>query len=467
MAQHEIYKSGGHPNLIPSGLNLGGPLMMRMKDSLLFFYRLKLRNDTEFRVNYLRTDFVNMTLIGRLNLHDLHLIGAYDRSPTYKDPSVLFYAPTFGQVEFLLKNVQYNMEGRLRLIMNRLTIELIISELLVEDILMTYQSKDNTEEPVRLPKANMEQFLHKLKIDLDKWLKDYFNNYLSHKKFVESQNVPLQRSEKDKAVKLNEYADSAVNLLKRRIREVGASSVRLPQFTIFANQYMQIKLKDGILRGLDSMYRRSVATGRRDNKLRKVDLIVGFSNLKVMYTYQAILSSEVKTLSGIMVLTADELTAHLGITLLKEPETVDLTFDFMHQLKPESLTIEGPANRMIANFKHLLEHHIIALMSNTLLHNIKMLSTLPRCVPSFFGQADRSNTSASDLENNQSHENNLMDVISNENDTGEYANKEEKSNEKQKTKYKKRSLSKEIEKYTTESSYEESIVLESTEELGA
>lgn len=52
--------------------------------------------------------------------------------------------------------------------------------------------------------------------------------------------------------------------------------------------------------------------------------------------------------------------------------------------RPESLTVEGPANRMISNFKYLLERHIIAIMVNALVHNIKMLDSLDRCGMNIF-----------------------------------------------------------------------------------
>lgn len=38
---------------------------------------------------------------------------------------------------FLLRNVQYNMEGRYRLLRNKLTIELVVSDINTNDILMT------------------------------------------------------------------------------------------------------------------------------------------------------------------------------------------------------------------------------------------------------------------------------------------------------------------------------------------
>lgn len=65
-----------------------------------FFHRMKLRNDTYFRLNSLHNDLSNMIVTIDLGLNDLHLKGAYERSlNAEKKPSVLIYTPTFGQVE--------------------------------------------------------------------------------------------------------------------------------------------------------------------------------------------------------------------------------------------------------------------------------------------------------------------------------------------------------------------------------
>ncbi|CAK1551219.1 unnamed protein product [Leptosia nina] len=129
------------------------------------------------------------------------------------------------------------------------------------------------------------------------------------------------------------------------------------------------------------MYRRSVATGVKQEKIRKVDALVAFSNLKVTYGYTALTTSEAAPLTGSLILTTDELVARLSMSLVKNPESVDMAFEFLQQVGTESLTVEGPANRMISQFNFLLERHIIAIMSNTVIHNIKMLSTISRCVP--------------------------------------------------------------------------------------
>ncbi|XP_037294549.1 uncharacterized protein LOC115439898 isoform X2 [Manduca sexta] len=384
MAEREIHKAKGNINLIPAGLNLGGYCMMRMKDSILFFHRMKLRNDTHFRINFLQNDLHDMSLTVRLSLHDLHLVGAYERSPTDKDPSILFYAPSYGEIEFLLKNVNYKMEGRLRLLKDRLIIELVISELLIEDILMTYFNKELPGKPLRLRKENLEDFLDRLKTDLDKWLKDYFNDYLMYSTALSSPNQRFLEAEQERTMLLNEYADGALEVIKNRILRFSGNLIKIPTFTIYGATRMLIRLKDGHLRGLDSLYRRSVATGHDAGKVRKVDFIVGFSNLKVVYKYEAVLPTDTPPISGLLILSADELTARLGLSLVEDPEAVDIDIDFIQQMKPESLTVEGPANRMIANFKHLLEHHIIAIMSNTLIHSIKKLRSLPKCEPQLF-----------------------------------------------------------------------------------
>ncbi|XP_059052132.1 uncharacterized protein LOC131846759 [Achroia grisella] len=152
----------------------------------------------------------------------------------------------------------------------------------------------------------------------------------------------------------------------------------------------ELKLKNGVLHGLDSMYRRSVATGIRvkGENIRKTDVIIGFSNLKAVYNYDAVLTTGVPPLNGQLILSADELTSLMSIKLVKDSETVDINFEFMQQMKPESLALEGPANTMIANFKHLLELHIIAIMSNSMIYQIKLLSSLTKCQPYFVAHID-------------------------------------------------------------------------------
>lgn len=45
--------------------------------------------------------------------------------------------------------------------------------------------------------------------------------------------------------------------------------------------FQEIELGNGVLRGLDSIYRRSVAMTKKEKQIRILDMMVGFSNLKV------------------------------------------------------------------------------------------------------------------------------------------------------------------------------------------
>ncbi|KAL0882997.1 hypothetical protein ABMA27_016485 [Loxostege sticticalis] len=381
---------------IPAGLNLGGYCMMRMENSVLFFHRMKLRNNTRFRINSLHTDVRQMQILAQLSLNDLHLFGSYERAVTDQDPSVLYYAPTFGQVEILLRNVEYKMEGRLRLLENSLFIVMVNSEITFYDALLLYKNNaTQSAHPIPLTKKHIGRFLtyefvDRMKSDLDEWLRDYFNEHLILFPSPRSADLAKYRAyEKAKTSTLNKYVDEALIFLKQKLRQINATSVKLPSFTIFSQKGMEIKLKNGVLRGLDSMYRRSVATGKKDDSnIRFVDAIVGFSSLKLIYEYNAYLTTGMPPLSGLLIMSADELTTHMALGLVKDPETVDLQFDSIQQRKPESLTIEGPANRMIANFKHILEYHIISIMTNTLTHNIRALKSLTKCYPDLFGHVD-------------------------------------------------------------------------------
>ncbi|CAF4932417.1 unnamed protein product [Pieris macdunnoughi] len=136
VAERTAYHVGGNRGLIPAGINLGGYCMMRAPKNILFFHRMKLRNDTHFKIEYLHNDLENMVLNTKINLNDVHLLGSFDRAVTDKDPSKLFYMPTFGQAEFLLKNVKYKMEGRYRLLHNTLNLVLAISDIQMDDIIM-------------------------------------------------------------------------------------------------------------------------------------------------------------------------------------------------------------------------------------------------------------------------------------------------------------------------------------------
>ncbi|XP_050350591.1 uncharacterized protein LOC126773638 [Nymphalis io] len=377
IAERALHEAQGHESMIPAGINLGGYCMMKMPKSVLFFHRMKLRNNTTFRVTDINNDFANLIMISSISLNDLHLFGSYDLTIATK-PGYLAYEPTFGQVELLLKNVRYKMEGRYRFSKKRLSIELVISELLIDDILMMYNTKNSTSS-LKLHRKNINVFIERLQVDLDKWLKDYFNDYLMYNVIVNDDE--FLNYNREKIIALNNFTDSAINTVIKRIHNIKADSVQLPAFTIFVSNDKEVRLRDGVLRGLDSIYRRAIATGTKEKYIRKVDTVVGFSDLKLVYRYDAILKSGLPPVTGILILNADELTAHMGLRLVKKSDTADLSFRFLEQAKPESLTVEGPANRMISNFKYLLERHIIAIMSNTLMHNINMLGTLDKCVP--------------------------------------------------------------------------------------
>ncbi|XP_026499816.2 uncharacterized protein LOC113403471 [Vanessa tameamea] len=409
IASRTLDEAQGNQNVIPAGINLGGYCMMKMPKSVLFFHRMKLRNNTVFRVTDINNDFANLIMKASIGLNDLHLFGSYDLTIATK-PGYLAYEPTFGQIELLLKNVRYKMEGRYRFLTNRLCIELIISEVLIDDILMMYKTKNSTSS-VKLHRKNINVFIERLQVDLDKWLKDYFNDYLMY--YVAADDEEFLNYNREKTIALNNFTDNAINTIIKRIHHIKADAVQLPAFTIFVTNDKEVRLRDGVLRGLDSIYRRAIATGTKDKLLkdiRKVDTVVGFSDLKLIYRYDAILKSGLPPVTGILILTADELTAHMGLRLVKTPDTADLSFRFLEQAKPESLTVEGPANRMISNFKYLLERHIIAIMSNTLMHNINMLGTLDKCIPLLPTFKEQSEQNPSQEENRE--DNMLVNITS-------------------------------------------------------
>ncbi|CAH2096029.1 unnamed protein product [Euphydryas editha] len=379
IAERALHDAEGDWTVIPAGINLGGYCMMKLPTSMLFFHRMKLRNNTIFRITELKNDFKNLALHARILLNDLYLFGSYDVTTATK-PGVLGYEPSFGQVEILLKNVKYTVEGRYRLLKNRLNIEMIVSELHIPEIMMMYRNKNSTEE-VQLKEKNIAEFSQKLKADLDKWLKDYFNDYLMH--YVVADDKNFEKYNREKTEVLNKFTDKTIDKIVNRIHEIKANAVRLPSFTIYIAHFKEIRLRDGVLRGLDNIYRRAITTANteRDYTFWNVDTVVGFSDLKLIYRYDAILKSGLPPVTGTLILTADELTAHMRLTSVIDSGDTDLSFKFLEQRKPESLIVEGPANRMISNFKLILERHIIAIMSNTLMHNINMLSTISRCVP--------------------------------------------------------------------------------------
>lgn len=63
---------------------------------------MKLRNNTKFKVDFLQTNLMEMSLVSRLNLHDLHLQGAYERTITQgKDMSVMLFIPNYGELKWV------------------------------------------------------------------------------------------------------------------------------------------------------------------------------------------------------------------------------------------------------------------------------------------------------------------------------------------------------------------------------
>lgn len=378
IAERALHAADGDWTVIPAGINLGGYCMMKLPKHMLFFHRMKLRNNTIFRVTELKNDFTKLALNARILLNDLYLFGSYDVTAA-KKPGVLDYEPSFGQVEILLNNVKYTIEGRYRLLKNRFNIEMVISELQIPEIIMKYRNKNSTVS-MQLKEKNIAEFSQRLKADLDKWLKDYFNDYLMH--YVAAENKNFEKYNREKTKVLNNFADKAIDKVVSRIHEIKANAVRLPSFVIHIAHYKEIRLRDGVLRGLENIYRRAITTANTEKNYTfwNMDTVVGFSDLKLVYRYDAILKSG-PPVTGTLIVTADELTAHMRLTTVINTGDTDLSFKFFEQGKPESLIIEGPANRMISNFKLILEHHIVAIMSNALMHNINMLSTLSKCVP--------------------------------------------------------------------------------------
>ncbi|KAF9421181.1 hypothetical protein HW555_002893, partial [Spodoptera exigua] len=414
-AFREIHKYSHKAWMIPSGMNLGGYSMMKMTDSVLFFHRMKLRNNTHFRVNFIHNDISKMMITINLALVDLHLKGAYERALTEDDPSVLIYAPNFGEVEFLLKNVKYLMKGQYRLVNKHLTIELVKSDIEIEETLMMYTNQAIESAAIRLEKEKMGAFLSRLQNDLDEWMKDYFNDYLIYIELDGIEHMQeLEKYDQEKTIVLQEYTDASIALINARTRKLNADVIKIPNFTLKSIHGLQISLHDGALHGLNSMFRRSVPTGYKMDKVRKIDSIVAFSNLKVVYKYEAIIPTGVPSLSGELTLTANEVAARLGLSVIEEPDTVDLDIQFLNQMKAESLTVEGPANTLIANFRHVLENEIITLMASSLVHGVESLKSLPHCVPLFIpGQIATNSQNADD---NLSTDNNQLRFNNDENE---------------------------------------------------
>lgn len=60
---------------------------------------MKLQDDTFFQLKDLHNDINNMVLKGQLLFSDLNLTEAYDRSLTYKDPSILKHTNSYGELQ--------------------------------------------------------------------------------------------------------------------------------------------------------------------------------------------------------------------------------------------------------------------------------------------------------------------------------------------------------------------------------
>nr|XP_032517814.1 uncharacterized protein LOC116770446 [Danaus plexippus plexippus] len=403
IAERAEHKAFVDQSQIPAGINLGGSCMMRIPNAVLFFHRMKLRNNTRFRVVKLESNLTTLELKARLNLNDLHLLGSYDISHTLQETSHLLYYPSFGEVEFLLKNVSYVVDGHYRLLDKRLNLELVTSEISMDGIMMTYKDR-NFSNSFSMETKNIESFTERLQVDLDKWIRDYFNDYLAY--FIVAKDNEFEKYNQEKTTALNNYADKVIDIIKQKIYKIQAHAVQLPTFTIKTQSGGDIRLRDGVLRGLDSIYRRSIATGSKENNLRHVDAVVGFSNLKLQYRYDTISQSGSPSITGVLTLTADDLIALMELKLVRESESSDISFRYLEQTKPETLTVEGSANRMISNFKYVLERHVIAIMTNTLMHNINMLGTLDKCVPTFAAYKDPTEKQTDD--DNPSEENKIF-----------------------------------------------------------
>ncbi|CAK1580457.1 unnamed protein product [Parnassius mnemosyne] len=291
---------------------------------------MKLRNNTHFRVNFLHNDLANMVLTVNLSLNDLHIVGAYERMIYYKDWTKLFYAPTFGEVEFLLRNVQYTAEGRYRLLRDKLWIELIVSDLDVSDIVIMFINKQKENKPFPF-ETNVVGLLNLLKINLDKWLKDYINDNLMYYAGNKA-SANFLKYNQEKTIALNEYADYVLEKINKRVHLKGQTVWSAPKFNIKAINGVKIIFHWTKYKNYHRIYRRSFATCKKDGKLRKIDTIVGLSNLEVYIEYEAVTHTG-KVLKEYIVVSVDEIIAHMGVTLTKDPETFEIRLDSIQHIK--------------------------------------------------------------------------------------------------------------------------------------
>ncbi|CAB3261634.1 unnamed protein product [Arctia plantaginis] len=229
-------------------------------------------------------------------------------------------------------------------------------------------------------------FMVRLKADLDKWIQDYFNDYLIMTSLKDVPTISaLQKYDQKKATELAVFTDDALTMLNKKLRDIGGDAILLPDFKILTSYGLSITMHAGTLRGLNTMFRRSVATTilERTN-LRYVDAIIGFSDMKVSYDYEINFppsQHSPPTLNGAFIMSTNKLTAHLSLGFLSDREILELDFDFIKRMGVESITVEGGANLHIANFKHLLQHEIATIMSSSVTYGVRLLKTLPKCEP--------------------------------------------------------------------------------------
>ncbi|CAB3227133.1 unnamed protein product [Arctia plantaginis] len=370
---------------IPSGMNLGGLCVMSLQNSVLYLHRLKLSDDTFFQLKDLHNDIDNMVLKGQLLFNNLNLTEAYDRSLMAKDPSILKHTNSYGELQVFMEDVHYTVEGRYTMKKDRLAIELIVSTLDTKFITLTHSNANKTDPPIWLDKQNMGDFMLRLKADLDKWVQDYFNEYLT---VTNLENVPsilkLREYDQHKGGQLAKFVDNALIRMNNKLHNIVGDTVRIPNFKITASHNMSIWIHAGTLRGLDTMYRRSQATKilKKKKNILNVDTIIGFRDLKVLYAYEIqfpLSSQTAPTLNGLLIMSANQQTAHITLELLNKTKILELDIDFLNRMGADAITIEGAAKVVMKKFKYILHHEIATIMSNSIVHTTQLLKTLLIC----------------------------------------------------------------------------------------
>ncbi|XP_041979355.1 uncharacterized protein LOC121733226 [Aricia agestis] len=381
------------PNTIPAGINLGGHVIMRLERTVLMFYRLRLRNNTIFQLDSIRNNFEDMTLSAKLRLNELHLFGTFSsclrrRKSSLAHDYYLTCRHKYGDIEILLSNVRYKVQGRYRLLQDKLKLEHIVSKLDIEhmgvslpDRQLSRRQFKNIQEDSKW-RSSLDEFIVRLKTDLDKWMLDYFNDYLMY--FVELENGPdvdnFLRYDGERTKLANEFVDNTIELLTSRLRDIHQACPKIPDYTISPSTKMaMLELSRGQLMGLDSMYRRSAATvSPGDN--REVNAVVGFSNMKVYYFYYFVRNRH--PYKGLIVLTADDVSAQLSIKLnksRKDHEQVVVKLKILNVAETNFLTVRGLG--LLPAFKSLLENQIESIMAQTVVKAIKNLGAAARCEP--------------------------------------------------------------------------------------